>query len=337
MKIKNFLLIICILILSKNVFATDLITHYQRTWIPCYKNNELRIAIRMYERNTIPYYLVVNPYNFETEAAPVNGFTLRKMITMGSAPGYYTWKEISETPYGVALLKDYSLNLISPLQEDLRNKFSPGYFVNYGVIHANSVLVDGYFLTVDMCPSSKPYERDFFLALVNRAKNEGPIPVALSMTGAWLLGHGQEFNELLQWEKSNKLHITWINHSYSHVYYDDFKDESTLGKNFLLFMLTNVKSEFLTTERLLLENGELPSVFFRYPGLISDDKLNAKLREYGLIPLGSDAWLNKGQIAKPGSIILVHGNSNEHPGIEKVMPIIQQTGNHLLPLNQLFS
>jgi len=43
-----------------------------------------------------------------------------------------------------------------------------------------------------------------------------------------------------------------------------------------------------------------------------------------LIPVGSNAWLAKGEEPKDGSIILVHGNSNEHSGIEKAMVLLEQ-------------
>ncbi|ASV33309.1 hypothetical protein GWK90_09385 [Candidatus Hamiltonella defensa] len=87
------------------------------------------------------------------------------------------------------------------------------------------------------------------------------------------------------------------------------------------------------TEKLLLEKNELPSVFFRFPGLVSDEKTVKKVNQFGLIPVGSDAWLAKGEKAKPGSIILIHGNGNEPKGIEIASKLIK---NHIkwLPLNE---
>lgn len=78
----------------------------------------------------------------------------------------------------------------------------------------------------------------------------------------------------------------------------------------------------------------MPSVFFRYPGLVTNKALLLKLNNLGLIPLGSDAWLAKNQTPTTGSIILVHGNSNEHVGIEDFMKLQQQGDLNLLPLQQ---
>ena len=89
----------------------------------------------------------------------------------------------------------------------------------------------------------------------------------------------------------------------------------------------------VTAEQLLLENGLIPSPFFRFPGLVADGTLLARLRELSLIPLGSNAWLAKGEQPEDGSVILVHGNGNEPRGIELLMPLLRsERGMQLLPL-----
>ena len=84
---------------------------------------------------------------------------------------------------------------------------------------------------------------------------------------------------------------------------------------------------------LLLENGLIPSPFFRFPGLVADGGLLEKLRQLSLIPIGSDAWLAKGENPANGSFILVHGNGNEPQGVRKLLPLLRGE-NHLrlLPL-----
>ena len=44
---------------------------------------------------------------------------------------------------------------------------------------------------------------------------------------------------------------------------------------------------------------------------------------YGLIPVGSDAWLAKNEVPSAGSIVLVHGNGNEPVGVEKLLERVQ--------------
>ena len=78
----------------------------------------------------------------------------------------------------------------------------------------------------------------------------------------------------------------------------------------------NPDFEILETEKLLISNGGIPSVFFRFPGLISSNPLMQAVRQYHLISLGAEAWLAKGQRPHPGSIILVHPNGNEEVGLD---------------------
>lgn len=297
------------------------ITDYHQVFIPCEDQQEhLQIAIRMYYQGTSPYFLLVNPYNFVTSVVPAAECAPRKreyQFSTATNSRYYTMRELQQTPYMQAL-----------------NKFNswPYKLQNDGIVHAE-VPVMGVFLTADMCPSRKSFEKNFFQTLVARAaQTQQPTPIALSISGLWIIGHPKEFNWLVQQEKQNKLQITWINHTFSHLYYADLP----LGSNFMLAKNTNIKHEILETEKLLLERQQLPSVFFRFPGLISNKKLILKLQEYGLIPIGADAWLAKGQKAKSGSIILVHGNSNEPEGIKLVMPLIQKPELNLLPLSQAF-
>lgn len=292
------------------------ITDYESIFIPCFtEKGELRIAIRSYDCNDEPYFLAVNPYTFATTAAPVTSFVSRRSVP--SKPGYYTKEEIDSTPYVKAL-----------------NQFtSPPYQLqNYGLTHATHP-VNGAFLTIDMCPSVKPFEAEFFQKLANYSDKEA-TPIALSMTGLWLLRHPDEFNWLVQQTKENKLAITWVNHSYSHIYYADLVSQTDLAKNFLLAERTNLKHELLTVEKLLLKHSQLPSVFFRTPGLVANEKLVKKFNKLGLIDVGSDAWLAKGEEPKDGSIILVHGNSNEHAGIEKIMPMLEQRKFTFFPLSK---
>ena len=63
----------------------------------------------------------------------------------------------------------------------------------------------------------------------------------------------------------------------------------------------------------------MPSVFFRFPGLVSNRVLFGGVAGFGLITLGSDAWLGKKQWPVAGSIILVHANGREPVGIKRFL------------------
>ena len=101
--------------------------------------------------------------------------------------------------------------------------------------------------------------------------------------------------------------------------------------------------EVLSPERLLLERDITPSPFFRFPGLVSDRRLIESLRDLYLIPVGSNAWLAKGESPQAGSVILVHANGNEPEGIRRLFSFydsqreaFRRGSAALLPLREAF-
>jgi hypothetical protein len=107
------------------------------------------------------------------------------------------------------------------------------------------------------------------------------------------------------------LDILWTDHTYHHPYRRKLRDDA----NFLLTKGVDPEEEIFGTERLLIANGETPSLFFRFPGLISSDPLMQAVRQDHLITLGANAWLALGQKPEHGSIVLVHPNGNEPKGL----------------------
>jgi hypothetical protein len=91
---------------------------------------------------------------------------------------------------------------------------------------------------------------------------------------------------------------------------------SISGLWLLLLPGVDADSEILETERLLIANGQTPSLFFRFPGLVSSSPLMQAVRRNHLISLGADAWLALNQKPRDGSVILVHPNGNEELGLK---------------------
>lgn len=179
----------------------------------------------------------------------------------------------------------------------------------------------GISLTGDLCPSHRPLDRSVFNVLIAAfQKVEQPVPIALSLSGVWMQQHPADLEWLKQLDASKQISITWINHSYNHR----VSPTAPLRKNFLLEPGTDINYEVLETEKAMLKNGLLPSVFFRFPGLVSNRQLLRKITGFGLIPIGSDAWLAKGQQVKPGSIVLIHANGNEPVGVKDLIRLLQQ-------------
>jgi hypothetical protein len=180
-----------------------------------------------------------------------------------------------------------------------------GFLQNAGLTHGGA---QGDFVTGDLCPSQKPLSRAFFTQL----EAAGPhVPVALSISGLWLVHHVDDFRWLVDQRDSGALDILWTNHTYHHPYRRKLPDDA----NFLLTKGVDPQEEILNTERLLIANGETPSLFFRFPGLISSDPLMQAVSQDHLITLGADAWLALGQKPGRGSIVLVHPNGNEPKGL----------------------
>jgi len=177
---------------------------------------------------------------------------------------------------------------------------------------------DGIAITTDLCPSSKEgFEERLYLGLIKKYQN--PVPVTLFITKRWIDKHLEAFNKLKKWQSEGKLDITWGNHTALHIYHP----KAPLKHNFVLSPEENLTKDILDLEVTLLKNGVTPSVFFRFPGLVSDTKSVQLVKKLNLIPIGSNTWLAKGEKIKNGSIILVHGNKNEPKGVDMLLKYIE--------------
>jgi len=201
---------------------------------------------------------------------------------------------------------------------------TPKALVNLGLTHGQG---GGSFLTGDLCPSSRPLDRGF-LELV--AKQGAGTPIALSISGGWMRNHAADLDWLTKRVESGALAVSWVNHSYSHPFVKNRPNEET----FLLTKGVDIDAEILETERLMLANGLTPSVFFRFPGLVSDASLMQRLRERHLVALGADSWIALGPRPRAGSIMLVHPNGNEPVGL-KIFARLLQEGKVPKPLRPI--
>ncbi|WP_316823534.1 polysaccharide deacetylase [Pedobacter gandavensis] len=260
-------------------------------------NGKSILVLRQFEENSMPSYLIVNPQTLETQI--INSkMAAVKAITFQQFELY-----LKNTPYFNAIQ--------SATQQSLSLQ-------DAGITHGFPK-EKGITLTIDLCPSHKPLDRNIFSSLITAfQKSELPVPVALSITGKFMLNHSADISWLQGLEKSGDLDITWINHTYHHHY----SPGAPLNVNFLMEPGTDINFEILGLEQTMIERGLLPSVFFRFPGLVSDQKLVEEVTSYGLIPIGSDAWLAKGQQSHAGSLVLIHGNGNEPIGVNDFIKLL---------------
>ncbi len=211
----------------------------------------------------------------------------------------------------------------------LRLAGSPPYpLQNDGITHGKH----GLYLTTDLCPSSKKgFEKRLYEAIIHRFSHA--VPVTLFITKRWIDRHPAAFEMLRQWDANGFLAVTWGNHTAWHHYHPG----RPLEENFVLSPEENLTEDILTLEKALLERGVTPSIFFRFPGLISNKKAVHTVTHLGLIPIGTDAWLAKGQRPKEGSIILVHGNKNEPKGVTIFLKLLREGKiGKLRPIEEIY-
>lgn len=272
------------------------------------------LVLRSFRQAGEKRILAVDPQTLQTVVRPMKGLHLKRLA----------WPALRDSagsePYGRALL-DSETNGAS--HQDA------------GIVHALPS-GNGVVLTVDLCPSPRPLDRRLFEAVIETFRpEEKPVPLGVALTGRWMERHKDDLAWLRGLETSGEIAVTWINHSYNHRY----AKALPISRNFLLEPGTDMRNEILATEALMLGNGLTPSVFFRFPGLVSDLDLVKRVVSFGLAPIGSDAWLAKtakDREPSPGSIVLVHGNGNEPLGVNRFLALLRQekaairAGNWLL-------
>jgi hypothetical protein len=243
--------------------------------------------------------LMVNPQTLETKV---------------DEPKYYQVKDMS-----IAEVRDMFKNM--PYERALAKAEKQSVNIQDAGIEMGMPKEAGVSLTADLCPSHRPLDKKIFTDLFTEfQKVEKPAPIALSITGIWMRQHPKDLEWLKMMERNHEIYITWINHSFNHR----VSKTAPLKRNFLLEPGTDINYEVLETEKAMLKNGLQPSVFFRFPGLISDRQLVNKITaDFGLITVGTDAWLAKGQQPQAGSIVLIHGNGNEPVGVADFINLLR--------------
>jgi hypothetical protein len=261
------------------------------------------IVVRRFVQDTQVSYLAVDPCLLST-------FIIgSKELFVTRAPWQALYDLFAEKPYIRAL------KLAAALGDSLHN----------AGIRSFTLPGEGIVLTVDLCPSKRTLDRTLFTGITER--NDGdPVPIAVSVAGYWLKSHEDDLNWLKNYADSGCFAVTWINHSYNHYLKDSLPD----SMNFLLEKGTDLVAEVLWTEKIMLNKGLVPSVFFRFPGLVSDSALFAGIIDYGLIPVGRDERKSRGRKAHDRPIALVHGNGNDPRGVRAFIALLEQKRQRIL-------
>jgi hypothetical protein len=297
-KLCLFILLIGSAIIVKGQTSYLSIINYKVYYGWAHRSPQDWMIIRHFENSGKNYLFLVNPQTLETKIDEASFYEVKPM-TYVVARAYFR-----NTPY---------IKAIDKAEKQSKNIQDAG-------IESGLPKETGISLTADLCPSHRPLDRVIFTDIYQQfQKVETPVPVALSITGVWMRQHQADLQWLKQLQKEHEIYITWINHSYNHR----VSAKLPLKENFLLEAGTDINYEVLETEKAMLKNGLLPSVFFRFPGLVSDQQLVYKITDFGLIPIGTDAWLAKGQASQPGSIVLIHANGNEPVGVNDFINLLK--------------
>ncbi|MVM32638.1 polysaccharide deacetylase [Spirosoma sp. HMF4905] len=294
---KRFLYALSLFVLG-SLNALGQLTDY-RVFFGLTNQQPYRVVLRQWQQNKQTRYLILDPYTLKTSVVNLPPTGVRAL------PWLSLMEQIEQTPYARTLqleqTRDYNLQ-------------------DAGIERADTT-ERGFSLTIDLCPSTKPLTRSVFEQLIRAFEpEEKPIPVTITITGLWMESHQQDLAYLKSLVSRGDLDITWVNHSYHHRY----NPRLPLPMNFLLEAATNLNDEVLLNEQAMLKNGLTPSIFFRFPGLVSDKAVFDRVLAFGLLPIGSDAWLAKNQQPKQGSLVLIHANGNEPLGITDFINLIRQ-------------
>jgi hypothetical protein len=172
-------------------------------------------------------------------------------------------------------------------------------------------------ITVDLCWSIRPYERDFFRFVSRFAAEHGEAWITLFVTGRWLEQHPEEMEKLIALSREPGVGVTWALHSWVHPKRQPFM---------ISYSPAEVQEDNLRTEAELLRWGIVPSIFYRFPGLIHDEERLRAILELDLVSVNCDSWVASMRLRRPphhfwpsdGSILLIHGNGNEPVGIPRL-------------------
>jgi hypothetical protein len=170
-------------------------------------------------------------------------------------------------------------------------------------------------VTVDLCWSLRPFEETFFDSIPRLALENGGAAATVFVSGRWIDQHPAEMEALIDLSHKPGVDLTWGLHSWVHPKSGGFMNDLSPEA---------VREDTLRLERELFAWGIVPTVYYRFPGLIHDEARLRTILAMDLLPIDSDAWVAvqggthpHGRPTRDGSIVLVHGNGNEPRGVAR--------------------
>lgn len=182
-------------------------------------------------------------------------------------------------------------------------------------------------ITIDLCPTHREWTQSLWDDLVELAAKTGrPVPVGIAITEKWVNQHPLRFRQLLEWQSKDLLAITWVNHSAHHPLSRDGNGEL----RFLTDPAVDLTTEVAGVETMLLEQGQLFSSLFRFPGLVHDENRRSQLSAMGLLTLDANRWWTGDDWLADGSLVLLHGNGNNVGPVRQFQRALMQQNRDVL-------
>jgi len=164
-------------------------------------------------------------------------------------------------------------------------------------------------LTSDLCPTSRPFARNFYECLTKFSRRTGrPVPIVIFFSGRWIENHPLNLEEI----KKYPINFIAGNHTYDHP---------IISGGYLKELLI---SEVTNTERIMIENGILPSYLFRFPGLMHTASDIDCINSINIIALDANVWM--GEHFKNWNVLLVHSNGNAETEVNAFTNFLEKPG-----------
>ena len=264
--------------------------------------NKKYFILREFTQNNLKKYLIVEDKTYNTFVIKAENIKEKKIF----------WKIYNNSSYKKNLDFVYKNRSIKKNKNYLQNAWLKSWL---------KIWENNIYLTADFCPSGKHWFENNIIEKFIKKWNKN---IGIAITSAWINWHKKDFQKLIEYNNSWKLNISWINHTKTHKY----NYSNNFSTTFILTPWLILEEEILDVEKKLMENSQIPSIFMRFPGLISNEKIYKDvIYKYWLIPLGSDTWLAKWEKIKANSIILIHWNKNEPRWIEIFDTILDKNSN----------
>jgi hypothetical protein len=194
-----------------------------------------------------------------------------------------------------------------------KEKASDGQALQHGDRSALSKCIG---VSVDLCWSLRPLEKTFLTNLPSMMLHAGGAPATIFVSGRWIEQHPTEMEMLVGLEQEQGAELIWGLHSWVHPKAGGFMNDLSVAA---------VREDTLRLERKLLEWGIVPTVYYRFPGLIHDTARLTAILDLDLLPIDCESWVALqggghpfGNPTQDGSILLIHGNGNEPTGIARL-------------------